>query len=155
MKAETLMTSPVCTCSEDDSLEQAARIMWESDVGCVVVIDEQEHPVGMLTDRDALMAAYTQGVPLRAARVSSAMSREPLKCSSDMHLKEIEQAMQSAQIRRVPVVNSDGKLVGIVGLGDIARSSQDLPLHVTEVPGVAKTLACVTQPRSREVAAAE
>lgn len=155
MKAENLMTRTVCTCSPDDSVEQAARSMWEADVGCIVVVDDQRRPVGVITDRDALMAAYTQGVGLRDARVASAMSRDVLKCSQETSLKEVEQTMQASQIRRMPVVDAEGKLVGIIGLGDIARSAQSTPMHLTEVPGVAKTLACVTQPRPRAAVAAE
>ena len=72
MKPENLMNRAVCTCSERDSLEQAARIMWDSDVGCLVVVGEEGRPIGMVTDRDLTMAAYTQGVALRDASVSSA-----------------------------------------------------------------------------------
>lgn len=155
MKVENLMTRTVYSCREGDSLEQAARIMWESDLGCLVVIDEAERPIGMITDRDALMAVYTQGVSLRDTQVSSAMSREVRKCSPETALKEVEQVMQRAQIRRMPVVNASGKLVGIITLGDVARSSQSAPMHLAEMPGLAKTLACITQPRQRQTAAAE
>ena len=68
---------------------------------------------------------------------------------------EVEQTMQAAQIRRMPVVDAGGKLVGIVSLRDIARTSQSTALHLTEVPGLAKTMACITQPRLRESNAAE
>lgn len=128
--------------------------MWDCDVGCLVVIDGQSRPVGVITDRDALMAAYTQGANLRDARVATAMSRTVLKCAPETSLKDVEAAMQASQIRRMPVVDADGKLIGIVTLGDIARSSQSAPIHLTEVPGLAKTLACITQPR-RESSAAE
>lgn len=154
MKAENLMNRAVCTCSERDSLEQAARIMWDSDVGCLVVVGEEGRPIGMVTDRDLTMAAYTQGVALRDASVSSAMSRELVKCSPETSLKDVEQSMQRHQVRRMPVMDSAGKLVGIVGLGDLARNAQATPLHLTEVPGLAKTLALVTQPRSRMTAVA-
>jgi CBS domain-containing protein len=155
MKVENLMTRSVRACTPSDSLEQAARIMWEADVGCLVVIDQAGVPIGMITDRDALMAAYTQGVSLRDTQVSSAMSRGVQKCSPETPLKEVEQVMQKSQIRRMPVVDANGKLIGIIALGDIARDIQSTRLHLTEVPGLAKTLACITQPRQRASAAAE
>jgi CBS domain-containing protein len=147
MKAEQLMTRRVCTCLQTDSLEQAARIMWDSDVGCLVVNDGQHRPIGMITDRDIAMAALTQGVALRNASVASAMSKQVLTCSPSTSVSDVEALMRSAQIRRVPVVGSEGKLVGIVALGDLARSTQSGPRHVTEIPGLAKTLAGITQRR--------
>lgn len=155
MKAEYLMTRNVCTCSKDDSLEQAARVMWDSDVGCLVVVDGERKPIGMITERDVAMAAYTQGVPLRDARVGSAMSRKVLTCSPKTSLNDLESTMQSVQIRRIPVTDSNGVLAGIVALGDIARSAQSSPLRKTEIPGLAKTLASITERRWSDVAAAE
>lgn len=155
MNAESLMTREVCVCSPNDSLQQAARIMWESDVGCLVVTDAQGRPIGMITDRDVAMAAYTQGAALRDAKVASAMSRQLLHCSPSTSLGELEKVMQASQIRRIPVVDTDGKLVGVVTLADIARSSQAGPLRMTEAPGVAKTLASITQRRQPSAVAAE
>lgn len=155
MKAEDLMTRKVCTCSQDDSLEQAARLMWESDVGCLVVTNGEHQPIGMITDRDITMAAYTQGVLLRDARVGSAMARHVLTCSLETSLGEVESSMRKAQIRRLPVVDAAGKLAGIIALGDIARSSQSSPARMVEVPGLAKTLASITERRWSEAVAAQ
>lgn len=153
MKAEELMTRDVQKCSKDDSLEQAARLMWEFDVGCLVVTDSEDRPVGMITDRDIAMAAYTQGVRLHEARVESAMAHDVKTCAPGSSLGDIEGVMRAAQIRRLPVVQSNGRLAGIVTLGDIARSSQSSPLRAAEIPGVAKTLAVVAEPRSLATAA--
>ena len=153
MKAEELMTRNVQKCSKDASLEQAARLMWESDVGCLVVTNAEDRPVGMITDRDIAMAAYTQGARLQDVRVESAMAREVKTCAPNSSLSDVEHVMRTSQIRRVPVVESNGKLAGIVTLGDIARSSQSSPLRAAEIPGLAKTLAAVTEPRSFATAA--
>lgn len=154
MKADDLMTRNVRTCSPTDSLEQAARTMWDSDVGCLVVTDEEQRPIGVITDRDITMAALMQGVPLRDARVASAMSKRVLTCTPSTTVSDLEALMRSAQIRRVPVVDSRGKVVGIVALGDLARSAQSGPRHLAEIPGLAKTLAGITRRRSSEVAVA-
>ena len=155
MRAEELMTRDVRTCSADDSLERAAHVMWTHDVGCLVVIDGQGKPIGMITDRDIAMAAYIQGVRLLDAHVASAMASSVVACSPSTSLADLENAMRSAQIRRVPVVDSTGKLVGIVALADIARSAQSSPLKVTEIPGRARTLAGITARRSAQATAAE
>jgi CBS domain-containing protein len=155
MKAEELMTQDVCTCSADDSLERAAHIMWTSDVGCLVVTNGEQEPIGMITDRDIAMAAYTQGALLRDARVGSAMSRGVVSCSLGTSLSELEAKMRTAQIRRIPVLDSSGKLAGIVALADIARSAQSSPLKMSEIPGLAKTLAGITERRSEPAVAAQ
>lgn len=147
MKIEELMTRNVAACSADDSLEHAASIMWDQDVGCVVVINAERKPIGMITDRDLAMAAYTQGALLRDIRVDAAMARNLCDCSVNTSLKDIELKMRTAQVRRLPVVGVDGELVGIVTLGDIARSAQASPLHLTELPGLARTLAGITERR--------
>jgi len=146
MKAKDLMSHNVCTCSPETSLHDAAHAMWTSDVGCLVVTDADRKPIGMITDRDIAMAAYTQGVLLRDARVKSAMARNLLACLDTASLGEVESLMNRAQIRRIPVIDASGKLVGIVALADLARSAQH-PLHIAETPGLAKTLAGITERR--------
>jgi CBS domain-containing protein len=155
MKTEQLMTRNVATCSAGDSLEYAAHLMWDRDVGCVVVTDAEKKPIGMITDRDVAMAAYTQGALLRNIRVESVMARNVWACSLNTSLREVEDKMRTAQVRRLPVLGFDGELVGIVTLADIARSSQSSPLRVTELPGLARTLASITERRLGDGAAAE
>ncbi|HET9929673.1 MAG TPA: CBS domain-containing protein [Polyangiaceae bacterium] len=146
MKVRELMSHNVCTCSPETSLHEAAHIMWTCDVGCLVVTDDDRRPIGMITDRDITMAAYTQGVTLHDARVSSAMARTIVTCSVDASSHEVELLMNRAQVRRVPVVDALGRLMGIVALADLARAAQH-PLHIAEMPGLTKTLAAITQRR--------
>jgi len=155
MKTEELMTRNVAACRPEDSLEQAAHLMWDCDVGCVVVTDGHHRPVGMITDRDLAMAAYTQGALLRDMRVENIMAKKVWACSVNNSLKEIEDKMRTAQVRRLPVVGFDGELVGIVTLGDIARSAHSSPLRLTELPGLASTLASITERRWTNGAAAQ
>jgi CBS domain-containing protein len=148
MKVEALMNRAVRTCSELDSLERAAQLMWECDLGCLVVIDAEERPIGIITDRDALMAAYTRGIPLREGLVRSAMTTELATCLATSSLEVLEQSMQKAQIRRVPVVDSSGRLVGIITVSDLARFSQWSANRFTRVDGLARTLSAITEPRT-------
>ncbi len=121
MKVKELMVREVRSVAADDSLAAAARIMWEHDCGCVPVVDQELHVVGMLTDRDICMAAYTQGVSLHQGRVSSAMSRRLFWCEPDDELAAAEKIMREVQVRRLPVIDREGHLVGILSLNDIAR----------------------------------
>jgi CBS domain-containing protein len=121
MKTSELMSTSVATCSPDDTTQRAAQLMWEHDCGVVPVVDGQGHVVGMITDRDICMAAFTQSRPLWEIPVSSAMARQITSVREDEGLDTAEALMQRIQIRRLPVVDGDGHLKGILSLNDIAR----------------------------------
>lgn len=144
MRIEDLMTHSVHTCFASDTLEQVAHEMWDCDTGCLVVIDDYRRPIGMITDRDIAMAAYTQGVPLRSLRAGIAMSNEVITCYPGTTVHELEIRMQNAQIRRVPVIDNAGLLVGIVTLADLAHSAQLNSTQTNELASVATTLAKIT-----------
>jgi predicted transcriptional regulator len=78
----------------------------------VPVVDEDFRPVRFLTDRDICMAAYTQGKPLPDLKVETAMARDPIRCSSEDDLDGAVELMREKCLRRLPVVNSHGVLVG-------------------------------------------
>lgn len=153
MLACQLMSQPVAFCYTSDNLDQAARLMWETDCGAVPIIDLTGRPVAMLTDRDICMAAYTQGKPLREIDVSTAMSKSLQTCSMDDTLEDAEQLMVQHQIRRLPVLDRDGQLLGILSLNDLARAAnQQHPAapdgsYEVSLSTAAKTLAAVCYPR--------
>lgn len=146
MQVHELMTRSVIGCRTIDTLNDAARIMWEADCGCVPVLDDAGHPVGMLTDRDICMAAYTQGKPLLAIPIANAMASSVVVCRSDDSIATAEELMREHQLRRLPVVGADGTLVGILSLNDIAirghlegkRSADELGSDA-----IARTLAAI------------
>jgi CBS domain-containing protein len=117
------MTTGVDTCRPYDSVSEAARIMWEQDCGAVPVVDGDGVALAMLTDRDVCMAAFTQGRPLTEIRVSSAMSQTLWSCRPEDDLLQAEAKMRSHRVRRLPVVDSERRLVGILSLSDLAREA--------------------------------
>jgi len=121
MKVKDLMVSEVKCCGNFDTLNTAAQLMWDHDIGCVPVVDAEGHVLGMLTDRDVCMAAYTQGVALRDSVVTSVMSKEVFFCAPEDDLATAEELMRVKQVRRLPVVDAQGHLAGIISLNDIAR----------------------------------
>ena len=125
MKIEEIMTRDVRSCTPNDSLATAAQIMWENDCGAVPVVDRDGKIVGIITDRDLAMAAQLQGVSLRESRVASAMARDVKTVSTPDTPATLQALMQQHKIRRVPVVNQQGKLSGIVSVADIARAGKD------------------------------
>ena len=125
MKVKDIMTTNVRKCFTSDSLATAAQLMWEHDCGCVPVLNEDARVVGMITDRDICMAAFFQGTPLSGIKVSTVMSRQLFDCTSDDDLSAAERIMREKKVRRLPVLNQDGRLVGLVSLSDIARRADD------------------------------
>jgi CBS domain-containing protein len=155
MYVEKLMTTEVKTCSPDDTLQRPAQLMWENDCGFLPVVDSEERVVGVITDRDICMAAYTRGVPLGGASVASAMSSEVNSCSPHATLAYVEELMRTHRIRRIPVVDALGRLVGIITLTDLARRAQEKSAVQRTLSGarIARTLANVTAPRESPMAA--
>jgi len=117
------MYKDVETCLTTDPLTEAARIMWDRDCGCVPVVADKEsrRVVGIVTDRDALMAVYTRGRPLAELRVGDVMSPRVKTCSTNDALSDVKALMASAQVRRLPVVDTDGCLLGMLSLADLAH----------------------------------
>jgi CBS domain-containing protein len=150
MKVSQIMKTDVEVCGLDDNLAAAASRMWDCDIGCLPVLDVAGQVVGMVTDRDICMAALTRGQALHEIPVSVAMAKEVLSCAPDATLVEAEEVMRSGQVRRLPVIDSDGCLAGIVSLNDLAllaerevgRKNRDLSAQE-----VAATLAAICAPR--------
>lgn len=156
MKVQELMSTDVETCRPDDTLNRAAQIMWEHDCGVVPIVDAESRVVGMITDRDICMAAYTQGRPLSEIAVSSACSRRVLTCKLDDSLKAVESLMRNAKVRRLPVVDREGKLYGVISLGDLAQHAHrpHLKADGLSYESIAATLAAISLPPSEQAAAA-
>ena len=161
MKVEQIMSRNVKTCKAADTLDKAAKLMWESDCGSVPVIaqDNDRVVVGFITDRDIAMAGYTQGKPLWDISVATAMAQTVFVCHANDGISEAEAKMRDHQVRRLPVLDSDEHLVGILSLNDVAREARREQaggprLEVT-VEDVAETLASICRPRaSHELAVA-
>ncbi len=152
MNVEDIMTRQVKTCWSNESLNRAAQLMWENDCGCIPVVDEGK-PIAVVTDRDICMAAYTQGKPLADICVSSAASRGVVTVRQTDGLDVVEAVMRAHRIRRVPVVDLDGNLTGIVSMNDIARHHVLLGQHHHRRNGlgaesIVRTLAAICQPAS-------
>jgi CBS domain-containing protein len=121
MNVDQCMTRDPRSCRADDSLERAAQILWEQDCGCVPVLDDSSRVIGMITDRDICMAAYTRGVALRAIAVGSAMARDLAACRPSDSVESALRTMRRRQVRRMPVLDLEGALVGVLSFVDVAR----------------------------------
>ena len=125
MKVADLMSKNVACVRMSENLGAAAKIMWDCDCGTVPVLDDSgEKLVGMVTDRDVCMATWSKDGPPSSIKVSEAMSRRVSSCSPNDELSTAEGVMRTRQVRRVPVVDSSGKVVGVLSLADIAREAE-------------------------------
>jgi len=150
MQVRQLMNQPAVTCTPKDTLHHAAGLMWEHDCGALPVIDDNGHITGMITDRDICMAAYTQGRPLHTVPVHEIMTRAVFSVSIDDTIDHAEQVMREHQVRRVPVLKTSGRVVGLLSLNDIVRESErERPQAKREVTTdeVISTIAAVSAPR--------
>jgi CBS domain-containing protein len=150
MKVESVMSKNIATCSPQQSLNDAARIMWERDCGIVPVTDGEGRIMGVVTDRDVAIAAYTKGRRLSEIGIGDVMSRTVAWCRPSDSVGDAERKMQQAQVHRLPVVDEVGALLGVLSLVDIALATRRGPEKVR--PGeVGETLAAIRRPRALEV----
>lgn len=150
MKVEKLMSHQVFTCKSDDTLNRAAQLMWEHDCGAIPVVASDGKVIGMVTDRDIAMAAYTKGKGLRFIGVSEVMTRGVQVIGRDDSVVDAETAMKTHRVRRLPVVDKQGRAVGVVSLSDIARAArQQRRSRKPDVTSdeIAVTLAAISEPR--------
>ncbi|MBL8857643.1 MAG: CBS domain-containing protein [Planctomycetes bacterium] len=149
MKVEDLMTRDVVSCGPGDSVSHAAQLMWEHDCGIVPIVDSERRPIGLITDRDACMAGFTTGRALNDIRVGDVMSQSVRVCKLRDSLEAAETAMRQARVRRVPIVDEDGHLIGILSLNDLARAAAARQKKHRDTQGavrVTDTLAAICQP---------
>ena len=131
MKVKELMTTDVKRCSLETNLAAAARIMWEGDCGAVPVTDERDHVVGIITDRDICIAAATRPRPEGEIPVKDVISGALYTCAPGDDVRAVLDTMKARKIRRLPVVEQGGRLVGIVSIHDIAEQSRSRSADVS------------------------
>jgi CBS domain-containing protein len=124
MKVAELMTRDVKSCSSHDFLHTAARIMWQNDCGCVPVVDRESKVIGIITDRDICMAAYTQGAALHQIRIDSVMAPKVATCAADDELADAQELMRQNKVHRLPVADAEGRLIGILSLSNIVLEAE-------------------------------
>ena len=149
MHVKEVMSHPVVTCPADSTLDQAARLMWEFDCGVVPVVGDDGRLAGVVTDRDICMAAYTQGGALNSIPVSTAMAKQVVAGHGNDSVESVEAMMRTNQVRRIPILDDENRVMGLVSINDFARLAAR-----ARRPGVdrelVKTMAAVSQPRGNE-----
>jgi CBS domain-containing protein len=124
MRVSDAMTRDVRVASPEQTVQQAARLMESLDAG-VLPVGENDRLIGMITDRDIAIRGVAKGKGPRA-KVRDVMTEDVVYCFDDQDVEEVTQNMGDNQVRRLPVVNRDKRLVGILSLGDVATTHEGI-----------------------------
>jgi CBS domain-containing protein len=119
MKVNEIITHDPQVIRPETALIEAAQKMKSMDIGMLPVCDG-DRLVGMITDRDIAVRGVAQGYDPKTARVQEVMTPEVIYCFDDEDVKDVAKKMEEKQVRRLPVLNREKRLVGIVSLGDLA-----------------------------------
>ena len=143
MTCEQVMTRAPKCCVPSDSASRVAKLMKIEDVGGVPVCGSRDSHrlVGFVTDRDLAIQVVAEERDPAITRIQDIMTREPVTCRAGEDLDSALRRMEATQIRRIPVVNDHGELVGIIALADIATRGRDAQKTAEVVREISKPAA--------------
>jgi CBS domain-containing protein len=151
MRIRDIMNRPAVSCRPTDTLSIAAQAMWEHDCGAIPVTSDDGKLVGIITDRDICMATFTKGKAPQTISVGEVMAKRVTSCHADESADVAEGMMRDKQIRRIPIVEVDNRLVGMISQSDLARNAASSPRRNAVEKGFIQTMAAISQPRSRAI----
>ena len=124
MKVKEIMTPNVKAIWLTESLTDAAKMMWENDCGVLPIIKDGRKVIGMITDRDICMAVAMRDTNPSGVSVEEVMTGQVYSITAEDDVDQALQAMQEHRIRRLPVVNSEGELEGMLSINDIVLNAK-------------------------------
>lgn len=124
MRVERLMSTNVHYCTLQQTAADAVQAMREHDVGCIPIVNEARMPIGMVTDRDVCLATHSLDLPPSKIAMRDVMSQGIFSCQASESLESAERVMRDWRVRRLPVVDEAGTLVGVLSLNDLIMASQ-------------------------------
>ncbi|HEX6882839.1 MAG TPA: CBS domain-containing protein [Planctomycetota bacterium] len=150
MRAEDWMTRDVRTCGPETSLHEAAGAMWEGDCGILPVVNAKGVAIGVVTDRDLCMGAYLTGRSPQELQVGDTMARQLHACAPSDPIEQVIRVMGDHRVRRVPVLDGQGRPIGIVALNDIVRHlvEQGEATRARLAPRVLEAMAAICETRA-------
>jgi CBS domain-containing protein len=119
LTVEDVMTKPVATCRLDRNLAEATALMWENDCGALPVLNEAGELAGIVTDRDLCIALGTRNARPSELCVRDVFKDYPLVCESSDDIHTALRTMGEGKVRRLPVVNDEAVLEGIISMDDL------------------------------------
>lgn len=119
MKVQEIMTSDVQRCGPDTNLASAAKVMWDTDCGVLPVLNGEGQVLGMITDRDICMACATKNRAPSELTVGDTVSGKTYRCKMSDDVHTVMDIMKREQVRRLPVVDEEGVLQGLISMNDL------------------------------------
>ena len=126
MKISECMSQDVCFVKPNCKVYDVARIMCENHVGCIPVCDDKKSIVGIITDRDIVIRTVACNKDAKSTEVREVMTTNVCTCNSMQDISEAENTMAKNQVRRLPVVDQNNKMVGILTIGDLAHNNKKI-----------------------------
>lgn len=119
MKVEDIMTREVQCCGPDTNLATAAKMMWDNDCGALPVLNVEGRVLGMITDRDICMSVSTKNKPASEITVWETITPKAYTCHPSEDIHTVLDIMKRERVHRLPVIDDDGILQGIIALNDL------------------------------------
>jgi signal-transduction protein with cAMP-binding, CBS, and nucleotidyltransferase domain len=137
MQVKDLATIPAVCCRATTSISDVARLMHETNVGSVVVVDDTTHPIGIATDRDLVTRALARELPPGTA-VGHVMTKDLLLAQDDEPIERVLHRASGWACRRVPVVSASGAVIGMVTLDDLMQQLAETVSEITQAERAAR-----------------
>ena len=133
MNVEKIMTSEPACCSRDDDLRRVAGLMVEHDCGEIPVCDDDRKPIGVVTDRDVTCRLVAKGTNPVGMKARDCMSSPVVTVTPGTAIEDASRLMEQYQLRRLPVVDDDGRICGMVAQADLAKKApQQIAIEVVQ-----------------------
>ena len=126
MKVKDCMCGEVCCVKPDTKVYEIAKIMGQNHIGCVPVCDDKNCLVGIITDRDIILRSIANDKDVKSTKASEIMTTNVCTCEENEDMANAENKMGTNKVRRLPVCDSNKKVIGILTLGDIAQNRAKL-----------------------------
>ena len=147
MNVDSVMTRKVWSLPAGGTLNEALELMWQHDLGVVPVVDAEGKVVGMITDRDVAVASFLRCRLPSEILVSDTISGLVYSCREQDSVASAEEVMRDHQVRRLPVIDDTGRLIGIISVADLVRVVSS-GLWSVGASALVRTLDAIAQPRA-------
>jgi CBS domain-containing protein len=149
-KCSEVMTRNPVSCVPDDSVVRVAQLMKAEDIGPVPIVENRQTRklIGMVTDRDLAMKMVAESRDPNTTRVEEVMSRQIVTCHADDDIQKALDAMAENQLRRIPVVDGDGAIIGIISQADVATRVNQPEKTATVVRRISRSTADDREPNA-------
>ena len=141
MTCKEVMTKDPKTCAPTDTVERAAQLMKSEDVGPIPIVGDNGKLEGIITDRDIVLKVVAEGQDPKTTTLAGVMTTDVITCTADGDIEATLDLMEDNQVRRIPVVDASGRLVGIISQADVATRLDDSEKTAELVEDISKAAA--------------